>query len=437
MGPVPDFAAHRQRLIEALGPHEAVLLFSSPHPIRNGDAEYRYRPDSDLYWLTGWTQPEAALLVRHGESPFTLFVQPKNEELEIWTGYRPGPTGAVEDFGLDAAFPIEQLPDKLLDGLQGISTLHYAFGRDPDHDALLKAALRASLRKSRRTYQDVPHTFKDPAVLLHELRLRKGPDEIEVIKECARITEQAFRALYTEVAPGVGEWELDALLTYNFRREGGSGPGYTSIVAAGHNACILHYIENDQVIEDGDLVLVDAGAEYCFYTADVTRTFPASGRYSRAQRQVVEVVLRAQEAAFAEARATKPYRAMHEAALRVLVEGMISLGLLEGEVDARIEDGSYKRYYMHGTGHWLGLDVHDVGLYHQGGASRPLEPGMVVTVEPGLYIAIDDDEAPEALRGIGVRIEDDVLITEGDPIILTEGIPKTPDEVEALCRVAR
>lgn len=429
----PDFAAHRERLLAALDPSEAVLIFGSPHPIRNGDAEYRYRPSSDLYWLTGWPDPDVALLVRHGEHPFTLFVQPKDPELEVWTGYRPGPGGAVEDYGLDAAFTIDQLPDKLVEGLQGIATLHYAFGEDPDHDGLLKAALRACLRKSRRSFLDVPDTFKDPSALLHELRLRKGPDEVAVLRECARITEQAFRAALSKAAPGIGEWELDALLTYHFRREGGSGPGYNSIVASGHNACILHYITNDQVIEDQDLVLIDAGAELHFYTADVTRTFPASGRFSRAQRRVYEIVLRAQEAAFAQARAGLPYRNMHDAAVKVLVQGMIDLGLLDGTVEARIEDASFKRYYMHGTGHWLGLDVHDAGRYHVSGESRPLEPGMVVTVEPGLYIAIDDEEAPEELRGIGIRIEDDVLITSGDPEILTASIPRQIEEIEALC----
>ena len=434
MSPVPDFAAHRARLLAALGPDEALILFGSPHHVRNGDTEFRYRPSSDLYWLTGWPDPDVALLVKHGEKPFTLFVQPRDPAMETWTGYRPGPEGAVEDYGMDAAFPIEQLPERLIDGLQGVRTLHHAFADDPENDALLTAALRKSLRKSRRTFADVPFRFNHPAVLLHELRLIKTDDEIAVLREAARITAVAHVAAMRQAAPGVGEWQLDATLGYHFRAEGGVGPGYTNIVASGHNACILHYVTNDQVLEDGDLVLIDAGAEFHYYTADVTRTFPANGRFSRPQRRVYEHVLRAQRAAIDEARPGRPYRAMHEAALRELVVGMVDLGLLKGDVDQLLKDEAYKPYYMHGTGHWLGLDVHDVGLYHGGGASRPLQPGMVVTVEPGIYIPIDDTNAPEDLRGIGIRIEDDVLVTDGDPDVLTAAIPKDVDEVEAACQ---
>jgi Xaa-Pro aminopeptidase len=434
MAPVPDFALHRARLLEALGPDEAVILFGSPHRVRNGDAEFRYRPSSDLYWLTGWPDPDVALFVRHGEQPFTLFVQPRDKAMEVWTGYRPGPEGAVEDYGLSAAFTIEELPDRLIDLLQGVRVLHHAFAEDPENDALLSAAIRKSLRKSRKTFADVPVTFHHPWVLLHELRLRKTPDEIAVLREAARITAVAHTAAMRQAAPGVGEWQLDATLSYHFRAEGGDGPGYTNIVASGHNACILHYITNDQVLEDGDLVLIDAGAEHRCYTADVTRTFPANGRFSRPQRRVYDHVLRAQLAAIDQARAGRPYRAMHDAALRELVAGMVELGLLQGEIDQLIADDAYKPYYMHGTGHWLGLDVHDAGLYHERGESRPLEPGMVVTVEPGIYIPIDDTSAPEDLRGIGIRIEDDVLVTDGEPDILTAAIPKQPGDVEAACR---
>lgn len=433
MAAQPDFAAHRARLLSALAPDEAVLIFGSPHVVRNGDAEFRYRPSSDLFWLTGWPDPDVALLVRHGEHPFTLFVQPRDPKLEVWTGYRPGPEGAVSDYGLSAAYDIEELPTHLIAALQGISALHYAFAEDPENDALLAAAIRKSQRLSRRSFAATPVTFHHPSKLLHELRLIKGADEIAVLRECARITSLAHRAAMHKAAPGVGEWELEAVLNYHYRAEGGSGPGYTNIVASGHNACILHYITNDQRLEADDLVLIDSGAEFHFYTADVTRTFPASGRFTRAQRRVYDHVLRAQLASIDKARAGEPYRAMHQVAVRELVIGMVELGLLTGDIDQLIEDEAYKPYYMHGTGHWLGLDVHDVGAYTRDGQSRRLEPGMVVTVEPGIYIPIDDENAPEDLRGIGVRIEDDIVVTDGDPEVLTADIPKDPDAIEALC----
>ena len=430
----PDFAQHRQMLLDHLADDEAVLLFGSPHHLRNGDAEFRYRPSSDLYWLTGWPDPDVALLVRHGEAPFTLFVQPKNAEMEVWTGYRPGPEGAVEDYGMDAAFDIEELPDKLIEALQGISVLHHAWAEDADNDSLLAAVLKKAARKARKSKQATPLTFHHPTRLLHELRLKKTDAEVAVMREAARVTALAHIAAMEAAAPGVGEWEIDALLTYTYRREGGEGSGYTNIVAGGENACILHYIKNDQPLEDGDLLLIDSGGEVGFYTADVTRTFPVNGRFTAPQRKVYEIVLDAQLQSIDVARAGRSYSEMHEVATRRLVEGMIELGLLEGDVDELIEESAHKKYYMHGTGHWLGLDVHDVGLYVKDGESRPLEPGMIVTVEPGLYIPIDDEDAPEQYRGIGVRIEDDVLVTDGEPDVLTADIPKTIEEVEAACR---
>jgi Xaa-Pro aminopeptidase len=424
-------------LLDKLAEDEAVLILGSPHHLRNGDAEYRYRPDSDLYWLTGWRDPDVALFVRHGDHPFQLFVQPKDPEMETWTGFRPGPEGAVADFDMDAGHPYGELPEQLVELLQGVRTLHYAWGQDAENDAMLAAALKKSARQSRKSRLPTPLTFHHPTKLLHELRLHKHPAEVAVMKEAARITAAAHIAAMELAAPGVGEWEVEALIDYTFRREGGNGAGYNSIIAGGANACILHYIVNDQRLVDGDLLLIDAGGEYQFYTADVTRTFPVNGRFSPAQRRVYDWVLKAQLAAIDEARAGHPYEAMHDTATRVLVEGLIDLGVLEGDVDEIIEEKAHKKYYMHGTGHWLGLDVHDVGLYHRDAASRPLEPGMVVTVEPGLYIPADDDDAPEELRGIGIRIEDDVLITDGDPDVLTAAIPKLPDEVEATCQGRR
>ncbi|MFK7927453.1 MAG: aminopeptidase P N-terminal domain-containing protein [Myxococcota bacterium] len=429
----PDFAQHRRMLLEQLPKDEAVLLFGSPHHLRNGDAEYRYRPASDLFWLTGWPDPDVALLVRHGDTPFTLFVQPKNRELEVWTGYRPGPAGAVNDYGVDAAHDIGELPDQLVDALQGVSALHFAFAEDAENDAMLAAVLKKTARKSRKTKSPTPLTLHHPQRLLHELRLRKTEGEIDAMREAARITSLAHKAAMSTAAPGVGEWEIDALLNYTYRREGGTGAGYTNIVAGGNNACILHYIVNDQPLNDGDLLLIDSGGESGFYTADVTRTFPVNGRFTEPQRRVYTIVLRAQLAAIDAARAGRKYSEMHTIATRVLTEGMVELGLLEGDIDEIIEADAHRAYYMHGTGHWLGLDVHDVGNYHRDGDSRLLEPGMIVTVEPGLYIPEDDEDAPEELRGIGIRIEDDILFTDGDPDVLTADIPNTIEEVEAAC----
>lgn len=434
MHPVPDFAAHRARLLEALPEDHGVILFGAPHPLRNGDAEYRYRPDSDLFWLTGWPDPECALLVRHGEEPFALFVQPKDPEREVWTGRRPGPEGATADYGMDRAAPIDELPEALVDFMAGLTAVHHAIGRDADHDALVLGAVRKARRAARKTGDDVPTTFHTLEHLLHRLRLIKGDDEIAVLRRAAELSARAHVEAMAAAAPGVHEYEIDALLEASFRRQGGTGAGYTNIVAGGDNANILHYIRNDQPLRDGDLLLIDAGGEHHFYTADITRTFPVNGRFTEPQRRVYDIVLDAQLKAIDHCRPGRTWKEVHDLATRVLTEGMVALGLLEGDVDALIEEGAHKTYYMHGTGHWLGLDVHDVGPYAGDGGQTLLEPGVVLTVEPGLYIPADDESAPEALRGIGVRIEDDVLVTIDAPEVLTAGVPKHPDEVEAVCQ---
>ena len=430
----PDFKANRQRLLDRLSDDEAVLLFASPHHIRNGDAEYRYRPSSDVYWLTGWTQPEMAVFIRPGDAPLTLFVQPKDAEREIWTGYRPGPDGAKADFGADEAFEMGELATELPRLLHGVTTLHHAFAENPEHDAVLLGAIRKAARSARKNGMAVPEVFVAPTRLLHELRLIKSEEELALMRRAAEITALAHREAMVMARPGVTEHEIDAFVDYTFRKNGGTGAGYTNIVAGGAGATCLHYIENDKPLNEGDLLLIDAGCEFGLYTADVTRTFPVSGEFSDAQRAVYDWVLKAQLAAIDAARPGRPYTDMHDAAVRVLTEGMVDLGLLEGDVDTLIADLAYKRFYMHGTGHWLGMDVHDVGLYARDGDSRPLQPGMVVTVEPGLYIQADDEDAPAHLRGIGIRIEDDILVTEGEPENLTAAVPKSVDAVEALCQ---
>jgi Xaa-Pro aminopeptidase len=430
------FAEHRAQFFQSLGEDDAALLFGAPHFLRNGDAEFKYRPDSDVFYLSGWEAPEVALLFRPGaDQPFVMFVQDRNPEMEIWTGRRWGTEGAKERFGADEAFPFESLASKLPDMLQGYTNLHYRFAEDGDRDQLLTGAIKAARRKARRNGMAVPDAFIDPSRALHELRLFKGPHEVALMQRAADITADAHIAAMNMTRAGVAEFELESIIDHTFRCGGGTGPGYTTIVGGGVNATILHYIENGAPLADGDLVCVDAGCEYGFYSADVTRTWPVNGQFSEPQRKLYEVVLRAQEEAIAMAVEGNSMRSVHQRAVAVLTEGMVELGLLSGDVNDLIAEETYKKYYMHGTSHWLGLDVHDVGAYYCSGESRPLEPGMVLTVEPGLYVSADDEDAPSEFRGIGIRIEDDVLITKGGNRVLTAAIPKTISEVEAVVGV--
>ena len=429
------FAAHRAEFIKRLGTEDACLLFGAPHHIRNGDAEFRYRPASDVFYLSGWEAPEVALLFRPGaDHPFVMFVADRNPAMELWTGRRWGPEGAKTRFGADEAFPYDELAERLPDLLQGYRNLHYQIAEDPDRDQLLMGAIKAARRKARRNGLDVPDAFIDPSRVLHELRLVKDASEIATMQRAADLTVAGHIAAMKATKPGVYEYELESVIEHSFRLGGGSGSGYTTIVGGGANATILHYIENDAVLNDGDLVCIDAGCEYGLYTGDVTRTWPVNGTFTAPQRALYEVVLKAQEASIAAAVEGGTMRAVHRASVQVLTEGMVALGLLHGEVDELIADERYKKYYMHGTGHWLGLDVHDVGAYYQNGESRPLVPGMVLTIEPGLYVPEDDEDAPPQYRGIGIRIEDDVLIVAGGNRVLTAAAPKSIDEVEATVR---
>jgi Xaa-Pro aminopeptidase len=427
----------RARVLAALQRPEggdALLVFGATHASRNGDSEYRYRQSSDLWYLSGWEDPEAAVLLRPGaDHPFVMFVQPKDRSREVWTGFRAGLEGARATFGADAAFPWSELGARLPELLAGWSTLHYAWGEDGERDSTVFRAVAGLGRVAARNGLALPHHLVDARRLLGELRLFKDPAEIALLRRAADITAEAHVAAMRLGRPGVAEYEVEAEIDGLFRRRGGNGPGYTTIVGGGTNACVLHYITNRDPLRAGDLCLVDAGCEYANYTADVTRTWPVSGRFTAPQRRLYEIVLASQIAAIDAARAGRPYKAMHDTAVRVLTEGMVDVGLLEGDVETLILEEGYRRYYMHGTGHWLGLDVHDPGAYHVGGASRPLEPGMVVTVEPGLYVPPDDERAPKAFRGIGIRIEDDILVTDGEPDVLTAACPKSVKDIEAVC----
>ena len=424
----------RSRFLTELG-EDAALIFSAPEHHRNGDAEYPYRQSSDILYLTGWTQPQAVVLLRpSSEEPFILFVQPKEPTREIWTGVRPGPEGAVDTYGADAAYPISELKKRLPALLQGYSGLHYDFGENEAHDTLVRNAISGARRLGKNNGMDFPNRICSLSHTLHKLRLIKSSDEIEVLKKAASITKDAHCAAMRATKPGVYEYELEAELLYHFRKNGGSGPGYTPIVGGGENAVILHYIENDSELQDGDLVCIDAGCEYEWYTADVTRTWPVNGTFSPAQRELYAAVLKSQEDSIRASIVGNSFLDVHHAAVHSLVTSMIELGFLEGDVDELIEEEAYKSWYMHGTSHWLGMDVHDVGSYASKGNSMPLEAGMVLTIEPGLYIAADDERVPEQYRGIGIRIEDDILISEEGPISLTEDIPKGIEEIESFMK---
>jgi Xaa-Pro aminopeptidase len=417
----------------AAGP--ALAIFPAmPVATRNSDVEHAYRAHSDLYWLTGFEEPEAvAVLSTQGDKSFTLFVRPRDKEKEIWTGRRAGTEGAVKSFGADQAFEIEKLDAELPKLVGSVRTLFYRVGGDdPEFDARMAKLLR-SLRARARAGVNAPPRIEDPGQIVHELRLRKEPREIEALRKAVELTRKGHLASMKAGRPGAHEYELHALLEREFRYGGGRGWGYYPIVAAGENATVLHYNDNRVQIREGELVLIDAGAEYDLYTADVTRTFPASGRFTEAQRALYQLVLDAADACIAATRPGETIEGLHERAVRILTEGMVRLGLLKGEVDQLIKENTFRRYYMHRTSHWLGLDVHDVGNYTVDGKPRPLEPGMVFTVEPGLYVASDDETAPAELRGIGIRIEDDILVTASGHENLTRAIPRTVRDVEAAC----
>ena len=412
-----------------------MLLPAADEKLRNADNEYLFRQDSDYFWLTGFEEPQGCALLFSDPPPgkpgFVMFVRPRDRDKETWTGRRAGVDGVKAAYGADEGHTLAEMEAKLLEYLDHPGPLWFRLGHDREWDervARLLAQLRAKIRLGVRT----PAVLTDPGTIVHEMRLVKSPHEVDRLRRAAEITAEAHLAAMRDGRPGAREYQVQSEIEYAFRRRGGSGPGYGTIVAAGHNACILHYRAGDAVLHEGDLCLVDAGGEFRFYTADVTRTFPASGTFSPAQREVYDLVLAAQLAGLADVKPGITVDGLHDLVVRRLTEGMLKLGLLEGSVDERVADGSFKRHYMHRTSHWLGMDVHDVGAYYLDGKSRALAPGMVLTVEPGLYIA-DDEKAPERLRGIGVRIEDDVLVTESGCEVLTAAIPKTPEDVEACC----
>jgi Xaa-Pro aminopeptidase len=425
-------AKRRRQLMRMAGDDAILVLPAAPERIRSRDTHHPYRQDSDLLYLTDFQEPDAVLVLvpgrRHGES--ILFCRERDPEREGWDGPRCGPEGAVERHGMDDAYPIADL-DEILPGLlEGRSRVYYHFGRDAEFDLKLIGWVNR-VRAMMRMGAQPPHEFLELGHLLDELRLFKSRDEIQLMQRAADISVLAHETAMRACRAGVPEYALQAEIERVFRQHD-AVPAYGSIVGAGTNACVLHYVANNAVANDGDLVLVDAGAEYRGYASDITRTFPVSGRFSKEQRALHDLVGAAHAAALAQAKPGVPYEAGHLAAVRTLTEGLLSLGLLKGTLERNIEAGHYKRFYRHKTGHWLGLDVHDVGDYRIDGESRLLEPGMVFTIEPGLYIPPDDRTVHAKWRGIGIRTEDVVLVAADGNRVLTQKLARSADEIETL-----
>jgi Xaa-Pro aminopeptidase len=427
-----EYQRRRRALLASIGPDGLAILPAAAEVIRNRDVHFPFRQASDFTYLTGFPEPDAVAVFAPGrkQGEFILFCRPRDPEREQWDGPRAGVEGATATYRAQEAHPLSDL-DTVMPGLiDGRARLCFPIGADPAFDARVLGwvnQVRANVRKGASP----PETFVTLEPLLHEQRLFKSPAEIKLMRRAARIAAEAHRHLMRRCRPGLRESDLEAAFAHHCATHGARFLAYPTIVGGGANACCLHYVANDAPLADGDLVLVDAGCELACYASDITRTFPVNGRFSAPQRELYSLVLAAQQAAIAQARPGNRWIAPHEAALKVLTRGLIRLGVLAGKPAKLIKDEAYKPYYMHRTGHWLGMDVHDVGLYKKDGQWRTLEPGMVLTIEPGLYMPATE-AVPEPYRLIGIRIEDDILITGDGNEVLTAGVPKDPDEIETL-----
>ncbi|MEQ5836071.1 Xaa-Pro aminopeptidase [Marinobacter mangrovi] len=432
--PIKEFAARRKALSELMAPDSIAIVPAAPERVRNRDVLHPYRQDSDFYYLTGFEEPDAVLALipgrEHGEA--VLFCKERNPEKELWDGFLMGPEGAIEKLGFDDAFPIADIDDILPGMIEGRSRVYYPLGKDKAFDNQVMDWVK-TIRSKVRTGAHPPGEFVALEHSLHDLRLYKSAAEIKVMAKAGKISAEAHCNAMKRARQGGHEYNLEAELLHTFMSHGARSTAYPSIVGSGANGCILHYIENRAPLKDGDLVLIDAGCELDNYASDITRTFPVSGRFTDPQRAVYEIVLAAQDAAIEAVKPGNHWNHPHEAALNVLTQGLIDLGILKNmTLEEALEQEAFRPFFMHRTGHWLGLDVHDVGDYRVGGAWRVLEPGMVLTVEPGLYIAPDNMDVDEQWRGIGIRIEDDVVVTKEGCRVLSEGAPKTIADIEAL-----
>lgn len=431
--PQSEFCARRQALMAAMETDSIAIIPSAQEKTRSRDTHYSFRQDSDFYYLSGFNEPQAVLVLLPGrkQGEFVVFCRERNIEKEIWDGFRYGPEGVCASFGADDAYPIDDIDDILPGLIEGRKRVYYALGQEPSFDSQVMGWVN-HIRSKVRSGAVPPGEFIDLNHLLHNLRLFKSPAEQAVMAASCELAARAHVRAMQVCKPGLFEYQLEAEILHEFAMGGAPSPAYNTIVGGGANACVLHYINNNCPLKDGDLVLIDAGCEYQGYAADITRTFPVSGRFSAEQRALYDLVLDAQLAAIEAVKPGNHWNQPHEAAVRVLTAGLVRLGLLQGELEALIEQQAYRPFYMHRTGHWLGLDVHDVGDYKVAGEWRLFEPGMVLTVEPGLYVGKDEQSVAKKWRGIGIRIEDDVLVTAHGNQVLTSGVPKTSAAIEAL-----
>lgn len=427
-----EFARRRRDLLDALESGCAAIVASSPVKARSRDVDYPYRPDSNLFYLTGFSEPEcvAVLVPGRPEGEFVVFCRERDPKRELWDGIRAGPEGAKEEFGADCAYPIGEMDDVMPKLLKSCDTVHYDLGHDSEFEARLGGWLK-KLRAQTRQRNKAPVQIAALDYYLHEMRLCKGDVELDCMRRAAEVAVAAHRRAMKRTRPDMNEYQIDAELAYRFRQSG-AVEAYPSIVASGANACVLHYTENASPMRSGDLLLVDAGCELDGYASDITRTWPVNGNYSAEQRAVYEIVLQAQLAAIATMEPGVSFLAPHHAAVDVITRGLRRVGLLKGKVSSLVRDGAYQDFFMHRTSHWLGMDVHDVGDYEADGKPRKFEPGMCCTVEPGIYISPDNQDVPAAFRGIGVRIEDDVAVTPSGHEVLSGALAKDPEEIEAL-----
>ena len=433
-----EFQQRRQDLMNHMEPNSIAILASANTFLRNGDSEYRFRQSSDLYYLSGFAEPQSVLVLVPGreQGQCLLFCQEKDPLKELWNGILLGPEAAISELGMDDAFPIADIDDILPGLIEGRERVYYAMGKDESFDHRVMEWVKV-IRKKVRSGAHSPGEFLVLDHLLHEMRLIKSKAELDLLRESGQIAVRAHKRAMQVTRPAMNEYEVEAEFMHEFFRSGCRAPAYTSIVAGGKNACILHYNENNQILNDGDLLLIDAGCELDHYASDITRTFPVNGKFSPEQKAIYELVLKAQLEAIEQVKPGNHWDDPHNTTVKVLTKGLIELGLLKGTLDECIENGSYRDFYMHRAGHWLGMDVHDVGDYKIEGKWRELETGMVMTVEPGLYISPNNTAVEARWRGIGVRIEDDVAVTRTGYEVLTSGLPKTVEEIETFMAAAR
>lgn len=434
-----DFKQRRDRLAEQLGPNSIAIIETSAVAMRNRDADYKFRTDSSFFYLTGFAEPEAVAVFETGnigeDYTYSLFCRERNREMEIWNGYRAGVDGAIDDYDADEAYSIDLLDEEIIDKLTNKEKLYYRIGQSADFDAHISSWIK-EVNEQQRRGNGAPEQLIQLDRILDEMRLHKSTQEIELMQIASNISAEAHTRAMQTVHSGMMEYALEAELNYIFGKNG-CVPSYNSIVGGGANACILHYVENNRELKDGDLVLIDAACEYEFYASDITRTFPVNGKFSAEQKALYKIILKAQIAAIDTIRIGNSYKEPHHVAVRIMVQGLLDLGLMNGDIEKIIESEAYRQFYMHGTGHWLGMDVHDVGSYKMDGDWRVYEEGMVVTVEPGLYIAPDDESVDVKWRGIGIRIEDDVVATSNGPLVLTQNVVKSIADIEQLMAESR